>query len=108
MIGWEELNKMKPTAYLINTARGKCVDEEALYKALKNGIIAGAALDVFENEPSVHEGLKKLKNVVITPHIGSASLETRTKMAEMVAKNVVAVLNGERAPNCVNCEIYES
>ncbi len=108
MIGWEELKKMKPTAYLINTARGKCIDEEALYKALKNGVIAGAALDVFENEPHVHEGLKKLKNVVITPHIGSASLETRTKMAEMVAKNVIAVLNGKKAPNCVNGEVYES
>ncbi|MCD6222618.1 MAG: D-glycerate dehydrogenase [Thermoplasmata archaeon] len=108
MIGWEELNKMKRTAYLINTARGKCIDEEALYKALKNGVIAGAALDVFENEPKVHEGLAKLKNVVLTPHIGSASLETRTKMAEMVAKNVIAALKGERAPNCVNCEIYEN
>ena len=107
MIGWEELNRMKPTAYLINTARGKCVDEEALYKALKQGIIAGAALDVFEHEPSVHDGLKKLKNVVITPHIGSASLETRTKMAEMVAKNVLAVLNGKKAPNCVNNEVYK-
>ena len=107
MIGWDELKKMKPTAYLINTARGKCIDEEALYKALKNGIIAGAALDVFENEPLVHEGLKKLKNVVITPHIGSASLETRTKMAEMVAENVIAVLKGKKAPNCVNPEVYK-
>ena len=107
MIGWNELKKMKPTAYLINTARGKCIDEEALYKALKKGIIAGAALDVFENEPSIHSGLKKLKNVILTPHIGSASLETRTKMAIMVAENVLAVLNGKKAPNCVNPEVYE-
>ena len=74
---------------------------------MKQGIIAGAALDVFEHEPSVHDGLKKLKNVVITPHIGSASLETRTKMAEMVAENVLAVLNGKKAPNCVNNEVYK-
>jgi len=108
MIGWKELNKMKRTAYLINTARGKCIDEDALYRALKKGVIAGAALDVFENEPSVHEGLKELKNVILTPHIGSASLETRTRMAEIVARNVIAVLDGKRAPNCVNHEVYES
>ncbi|MCD6331411.1 MAG: D-glycerate dehydrogenase [Thermoplasmata archaeon] len=106
MIGEKELKMMKPTAYLINTARGKCVDENALVKALKEGWIKGAALDVFENEPAIHHELKKLDNVVLTPHIGSASYETRSKMAVMVAKNVIAALEGKLPPNCVNPEAY--
>ncbi len=106
MIGEKELKMMKPTAYLINTARGKCVDEDALVKALKEGWIKGAALDVFENEPAIHPELKKLDNVVLTPHIGSASYETRSKMAVMVAKNVIAALEGKLPPNCVNPEAY--
>ncbi|MCD6512397.1 MAG: D-glycerate dehydrogenase [Thermoplasmata archaeon] len=106
MIGERELKMMKKTAYLINTARGKCVDEDALYRALANREIAGAALDVFENEPSVHEGLLRLKNVVLTPHIGSASYETRSRMAVMVVEDVLAVLNGQKPKNCVNPEVY--
>ncbi len=106
LIGKEELKLMKPTAYLINTARGKCIDEEALVEALKKGWIKGAALDVFENEPEVHPELKKLENVVLTPHIGSASYETRAKMAEIVAKNVLAALKGELPPNCLNPEAW--
>jgi len=106
MIGEKGLKMMKPTAYLINTARGKCVDENALVKALKEGWIKGAALDVFENEPAIHPELKKLDNVVLTPHIGSASYETRSKMAVMVAKNVIAALEGKLPPNCVNPEAY--
>ena len=107
MIGRNEFKMMKKTAYLINTSRGKCIDEEALHEALKNGEIAGAALDVFENEPYVNENLKKLDNVVLTPHIGSASLETRTKMAVMVAENIHSFLKGEIPPNCVNLEVYK-
>ena len=107
MIGRNEFKMMKKTAYLINTSRGKCIDEEALHEALKNGEIAGAALDVFENEPYVNENLKKLDNVVLTPHIGSASFETRTKMAVMVAENVLSFLKGEIPPNCVNLEVYK-
>jgi len=107
LIGEKELKLMKPTAYLINTARGKCIDEEALVKALKEGWIRGAALDVFENEPEVHPELKKLDNVVLTPHIGSASYETRSKMAVMVAENVLAALQGKLPPNCINPEVME-
>ncbi|MCD6171006.1 MAG: D-glycerate dehydrogenase [Thermoplasmata archaeon] len=107
LIGRNELKMMKKTAYLINTARGKCIDEDALYEALKNGEIAGAALDVYENEPNVNKNLIKLDNVVLTPHIGSASLETRTKMAVMVAENVLSFLKGEIPPNCVNLEVYK-
>jgi len=106
LIGEKELKLMKPTAYLINTARGKCIDEKALIKALKNKWIAGAALDVFENEPSISDELVELENVVLTPHIGSASYETRSKMAEMVAKNVLMALEGKLPPNCVNPEAW--
>jgi glyoxylate reductase len=106
LIGAPELARMKPTAYLINTARGAIVDEAALVEALKSGAIAGAALDVFEGEPAIHPGLVEMENVAITPHIASASLETRTFMAQMAADNVVAALKGERAPNVVNPEVY--
>ncbi len=104
MIGENELRMMKKNSYLINTARGKCIDEEALVKALKEGWIRGAALDVFENEPEIHPGLANLKNVVLTPHIGSASYETRSRMAVMVAENVLAALKGKTPPNCLNPE----
>ena len=86
--------KMKSTAYLINTSRGPVVDEAALVDALKNGVIAGAGLDVFEKEPEVHPGLIGLDNVVITPHTASGSIETRGKMATMAAENVLAALAG--------------
>jgi glyoxylate reductase len=102
------LGKMKPCAYLINTARGPIVDEKALVEALRRRRIAGAALDVFENEPAMAEGLADLDNVVIVPHIASASRDTRNRMATMCAENAIAHLEKRRAPNCVNPEVYES
>jgi glyoxylate reductase len=99
--------KMKPTAYLINTSRGAVVDEAALVQALENGKIAGAALDVFENEPLIHQGLKR-PNVVLAPHIASASIETRTKMACMAAENVVALFQGQQPRNMLNPEVLKA
>jgi phosphoglycerate dehydrogenase-like enzyme len=100
--------KMKSTAYLINTARGPIVDEKALVTALREGKIAGAGLDVFEDEPAMAPGLAELDNVVVLPHIASASRDTRNKMATMCAENAAAHARRERAPNCVNPEVYES
>jgi glyoxylate reductase len=105
LIGQNELKIMKKEAYLINTARGSLVDENALIHALKNNWIAGAALDVFENEPALSPELSNLKNVVIVPHIGSASFKTRNAMALSVANNILAVLKGELPPNLINKEI---
>jgi glyoxylate reductase len=105
LISAERLKKMKRTAYLINTARGPVVDNEALYQALRAGIIAGAGLDVHEHEPKIHAGLVSLQNVVLTPHIASASVETRTKMACMAAENVLAFFAGRRPPNVLNPEV---
>ena len=106
LIGERELNMMKPTAYLINTSRGAVVDQRALYRALKERRIAGAALDVFEREPiDPDDPLLELDNVVLTPHIGSASVETRKKMAMMAAENLVSVLRGVEPPNLVNPEV---
>jgi lactate dehydrogenase-like 2-hydroxyacid dehydrogenase len=107
LIGTRELKRMKKTACLINTSRGPVVDEAALARALQRREIAGAGLDVFENEPRVHPGLLALENAVLLPHIGSATIETRTKMAVMAAENLVAMMRGERAPNCVNPEVYK-
>jgi glyoxylate reductase len=95
------LRRMRADAYLVNTARGPVVDEAALAKALRDGVIAGAALDVFEHEPAVHPALLGLENVVLVPHLGSATEETRTAMAELAAANVVAVLAGRPAPTAV-------
>lgn len=100
-----QFEKMKRTAYLINTSRGPVVDEAALVAALEAGRIAGAALDVYENEPQVHPGLLGRKDVILAPHIASASLETRTKMAMMAAENVVALFAGRCPPNALNPEV---
>ena len=105
LIGATELSRMKPTAYLINTARGPVVDEKALLAALQKGAIAGAGLDVYENEPALTPGLADLPNVVLLPHVGSATLETRTAMAAMAARNLIAGLGGQRPPNLVNPEV---
>lgn len=99
--------RMKPTAFLINTSRGPVVDEAALVHALESGKIAGAALDVYENEPFIHPGLKR-SNVVLAPHLASASLETRTKMACIAAENVTALFKGQRPPNMLNPEVLSS
>lgn len=106
LVDEKRLKTMKKTAYLVNNARGPVVDEKALYKALKESWIAGAALDVFEQEPTPMENsLLKLDNVVVAPHISSASYETRSKMAEMVAENLVAFFEGKTPPNLVNPEV---
>jgi len=106
LVNEERLRLMKKTAYLINNSRGAVVDEKALYKALKEGWIAGAALDVFEQEPTpLDNPLLKLDNVVVAPHISSASYETRSRMAEMVAENLVAFFEGKVPPNLVNPEV---
>ena len=102
LINAERLSKMKKNAYLVNTARGPVVDESALVDALKGGVIAGAGLDVFEHEPKVHEGLLGLDNAVLIPHLGSATVETRTAMANLAATNALAFLAGKTPPNPVN------
>ncbi|HVB33262.1 MAG TPA: D-glycerate dehydrogenase [Patescibacteria group bacterium] len=105
LISGAQLARMKPTAFLINTSRGPVLDEEALVRALEAREIAGAALDVYENEPGIHPGLLGRKNAVLTPHIASASLETRTRMARIAAENAVALFSGRRPPNVLNPEI---
>ncbi len=105
LIGEKELSLMKPTTYIVNTARGAVIDEKALVKALKEGRIAGAALDVFENEPRLTEGLTDLDNVILTPHLGSASARSRTAYATLSVKNLLAGLRGEVPPNLVNVEL---
>jgi glyoxylate reductase len=100
-------SQMKPTSFLINTARGLVVDEAALVEALESKKIAGAALDVYEKEPLINPGLKR-PNVVLAPHIASASLETRTKMSCMAAENVVALFKGRRPPNILNPEVLKA
>lgn len=102
LIGEAELNLMKSTAYLINTTRGPVVDEKALVTALREKRIAGAGLDVYEQEPTVDAGLLPLENVVLAPHLGSATIGTRTKMGMIVADNIEAFLSGEPLPNIVN------
>jgi glyoxylate reductase len=108
LIGQEELRLMKSTAFLINASRGPVVDEKALVEALKAGMIAGAGLDVFEEEPRVTPDLIPMKNVLLLPHIGSATFETREKMALVAVNNILAILRGEIPPNILNPEIYHS
>jgi glyoxylate reductase len=108
LIGEAELRRMKPTAILVNTARGPVVHEDALVRALREGWIAGAGLDVYEEEPRMAPGLAELPNAVLLPHIASASRDTRGRMAEMAAANALAFLKGERGPTTVNPEVYET
>ena len=106
LIGAPEIAQMKPPVFLINTSRGPVVDENSLVQALQNGTIAGAGLDVFEEEPNLQPGLLRLTNVVLTPHIGTATAETRLKMANLAAQNLLEALHGRRPPNVVNPEVY--
>jgi glyoxylate reductase len=101
LINEERLRKMKSSAYLINTSRGPIIEEAAIAKALKEGWIRGAALDVFEFEPAINEDLKKLDNVILTPHIASGTVKTRSKMAELAATNIIETLEGRTPPNLV-------
>jgi glyoxylate reductase len=106
LIGAREFRLMKPSAFLVNTARGPIIDEQALVEALEERRIAGAALDVFEREPEVEEALLSMSNVVLTPHLGSGVTEVREAMANIVVDNIAAVVAGQRPPNCWNPEIY--
>lgn len=101
LIGRKEFAMMKKTAYLINTSRGPVIDEKALVSALKTKRIAGAALDVYEKEPLLTRGLRKLKNVILTPHTASATLEARQAMSALAAENILAVLNGKKPKTLV-------
>ena len=107
LIGRQELELMKPSAYLINTARGQIVNEIELIEGLKEGLIAGAGLDVYYTEPKVNKELTKLYNVILLPHIGSASLDTRTNMAIIAAENLKNALFGNRPAHIINPEIYD-
>jgi glyoxylate reductase len=109
LIGEGELRKMKPTAILVNAARGPVVDSRALYRALKEGWIAGAALDVTDPEPlPAGDPLLSLDNLVVTPHIGSAGLGSRRAMCMLAARNLLAGVSGERLVHCCNPEVYDS
>jgi glyoxylate reductase len=104
LIDERALGRMRPSAFLVNTARGPIVDEAALETALRSGALAGAALDVYEREPEIQPGLLELENVVLLPHLGSATVQTRTDMAVLAAENAIAVLEGRRPPTPVNPE----
>jgi len=108
LFGEKEFKMMKKSSYLINTARGAVIDEKALLQALRDGEIAGAGLDVFEDEPKLTPGLWKQENIVMLPHIGSASIATRTKMAKMAAENLIAGLKGEEMPNLINPDFADA
>jgi D-3-phosphoglycerate dehydrogenase len=101
------LGRFKPSAYLVNTARGGLVDEQALYAALAGGVLAGAACDVFTDEPPTDSPLVELDNFIATPHIGSTTVHTALRMGLMASQNALAALRGERPANVVNPEVYE-
>jgi glyoxylate reductase len=105
MISDKQFALMKPTAFIINTARGAVIDEKALVRALKKKKIAGAGLDVFEHEPKIPPVFKTMKNVVLTPHLGSAVMEVREQMANIVVDNIQAFIDGRTPPNCVNPQV---
>jgi glyoxylate reductase len=105
LLGERQLALMKPSAYVINTARGAVLDEAALVRALQTKRIAGAGLDVFEREPQLDPGLFQLENIVLSPHLGSATIGTRTKMGMIAVDNILAVCAGRRPPNCINPEV---
>jgi glyoxylate reductase len=106
LLGDEEFRNMKPTAVLINTARGAVVDEAALIRALEDGRLFGAGLDVYEAEPAIPEALRRHERVVLLPHLGSATVGTRTRMAEMAARSIADVLGGRRPAHVVNPEVF--
>jgi gluconate 2-dehydrogenase len=108
LIDARRLARMKPTAILVNVSRGPVVDEAALVEALRERRILAAGLDVYEREPAVHSGLVVLENVVLTPHIGSATIEARTAMADLAAENLLAGVEGRRPPALVNPEVWEA
>lgn len=107
MFDKDVFSRMKATAYLINTARGPIIKEADLVDALRTGQIAGAGLDVYEFEPKMVNGLAELDNVVVTPHTASATLESRNGMAELTARNIIAMLRGDRPETCLNPEVFE-
>jgi len=106
LFSYDTFTQMKRTAYLVNTSRGPVLKEDDLVRALKEGLIAGAGLDVYEKEPLMADGLAALSNVVICPHTASATTTSRNGMAAKAAMNLLAMLRGERAPDCLNPEIY--
>ncbi|MBI3286993.1 MAG: D-glycerate dehydrogenase, partial [Chloroflexi bacterium] len=106
LIDWRALERIKPSAFLINTSRGSLVDEQALYEALAQGKLAGAACDVFSNEPPQDSPLLALDNFIATPHLGAATVQTTLRMGLRAVENVLAVLRGERPADVVNPEVY--
>src|SRR5205807_1655211 len=106
LIDEPQMRLMKPAAFLLNVSRGPVVNEKALVRALREGWIAGAGLDVYEREPQMEPELAAMENVVVVPHVASATTETRTAMGMIVCANAAAVLRGERPPTCVNPQIY--
>ena len=107
LFGQEQFGAMKPTAVLVNTARGPVVDEAALARALKAGEIFAAGIDVFEKEPEVHPDLLECENAVIIPHLGSATIDTREAMGMLAAENLVAVFDGRKPPTLINPEVWK-
>jgi glyoxylate reductase len=108
LVGERAFDLMKPTAILINASRGPVVDEKALVSALKKGKIGGAGLDVYEKEPKLSQGLAKLENVVLLPHIGSATADTRGQMAVLASRNAVAMMRKQKPKNIVNPKVFDS